>query len=426
MNMNAARGIGIVWFPIIFVGIVIATLVMARRHSVHRHQANVDLRPRGAGYWILFMILAGLTPILGYRLFTFNPFLGMLMFVAVAFYFASGHFHRPVEHGAGVLGATVYDRSLHVERLNSLLQKALMVICMSLGFIVLAISSGEIAGGGSLPEIASEYWNRIREPKKASDSSMLWLAKLDEKADPKKNVAPPATAILFKADDNLTYQPAQAERVSFESHAHSETRDADIETLLRASQYVTLVLESRYPMMDIGDWSPTPEWTFKNLVGNNRFLTREETEVGPRYRVRMDVDLSQKNVDRVYQQFINDRSDVRTAGVLKAYIGIILIIGGAAICLRLGTGRNPQPPPEAKAVLAKEQAPRSNTPVVLSIMMATGIVAGIVIVYFLRSDSSATSRPPVPPRPIEVSERQVLLEATAPAQPAQPATPATK
>jgi Na+-translocating ferredoxin:NAD+ oxidoreductase RnfG subunit len=159
------------------------------------------------------------------------------------------------------------------------------------------------------------------------------------------DTAPPADTTVDAAGESVTFANAIDKTIKFESRALSNEVAADLEALHKISRFLVQTLETETPVR-VGDWSPAPEWIARNLV-DYREVTPEQNELGQRYKVRMDVELTQERLEQVYEQYRSEKVEARTTGLVNGYAGAILLLGGASILLRLGTSRRASLPARA-------------------------------------------------------------------------------
>lgn len=137
----------------------------------------------------------------------------------------------------------------------------------------------------------------------------------------------------------LVYQPNVEPPRVLTSNAYLDPSQAEDELLQQVSGYVVGALETQG--LEVDGWAPNRLLLKKNLV---RSSTTERAN-GPnhleQFRVVMEVDLSLPKIEQVRQWLAADNCWVRTKGTAQAYAGAVMMLGGLAIFLRLGTSRRP-------------------------------------------------------------------------------------
>ena len=106
----------------------------------------------------------------------------------------------------------------------------------------------------------------------------------------------------------------------------------------RISEYLGAALHEHYGV-NAEDWKPSWSWIARDVVEQYGKIRSKDADTAGKEEVRMRVTLSRKRLEQVYQHYLDDQGWQRTLTLAKAYAGTVLIFGGLAIFLRLGTGR---------------------------------------------------------------------------------------
>lgn len=242
-------------------------------------------------------------------------------------------------------------------------RSAAMIVLFVAGAAFLLISSTELRPALNASQIAERMFPSVRGS--AEKKAPLIFAKAeavqtgDEPKDTVKNAVVPE-GTTFQAQDMLAFPGVDDRKFTFYSHSHSQLADADLELLNRISQFLVLALESTTSVI-ADDWSPGVNWVARDMVTYRQVqkdsgsspesskavttsLGEATTPSAAVYRVRMDVELSPERLDYLYKRFSDDRSQARSVMLAKLYAGAVMMLGGMAIFMRLGTGRRPELP----------------------------------------------------------------------------------
>jgi hypothetical protein len=115
--------------------------------------------------------------------------------------------------------------------------------------------------------------------------------------------------------------------------------------------------------IEMADWVPGELWTQKNFARSIVYrqipsktpgvnLSTAEVTVDP---------LDERKIEQVFAEFVNDRVAGRSLSLLKGFAGTVLVLGGASVFLRLGTGRTLTSPAGSSKQKSWLQRLRRNT-----------------------------------------------------------------
>ncbi|MBY0587603.1 hypothetical protein K2X85_10520 [bacterium] len=93
--------------------------------------------------------------------------------------------------------------------------------------------------------------------------------------------------------------------------------------------------------VEMANWVPSSEWTRQNFAKDIRLeKVPSRTSGVTLLEARADFpSLDEKRIEQVYHEFINDQVAGRSLALMKIFAGSVLVLGGASVFLRLGTGR---------------------------------------------------------------------------------------
>ena len=145
------------------------------------------------------------------------------------------------------------------------------------------------------------------------------------------------------AHDQIPVEPGPDGIIPISSRGRDTVDLATSEALTDAAHRLVERMERELSVAADG-WVPDLAWVAKNAVKRFKHEKNIDSKLGTRHTVHIDADLSPKRLDQAYEQFRSTRIGPRTEGLAKGYAGSVLLLGGLAIFLRLGTGRHAKLP----------------------------------------------------------------------------------
>lgn len=160
-----------------------------------------------------------------------------------------------------------------------------------------------------------------------------------EAPSPAPAVAQPTGILPIKVSEKENCLTWDAD-FPLESRLCYDRAEAKLDLLAKVQTHVLAAIQREYGMEDLGNWRPSLAW-IDNLATN-----RQEKTVNASgeifYRMTLSqVHLPKEKLREARNSYYHHVQQQRSVLLGKWYFGVILVVGGLGILLRLGTGRRP-------------------------------------------------------------------------------------
>ncbi|WP_145259937.1 hypothetical protein [Planctomycetes bacterium Pan216] len=143
--------------------------------------------------------------------------------------------------------------------------------------------------------------------------------------------------VVIDPDNRLLMFHTGVSTYLVEADPRADLDEADLQQLRRVAKLVASAV-SLETGTRTGTWTPSLEWIAKDIV-TKRQVTDTPSKGIALKEVTLVADISQNRIEQAHETFLRYRNRIRTLHLAETYLGAIMILGGAAIFLRFGTGR---------------------------------------------------------------------------------------
>lgn len=180
-------------------------------------------------------------------------------------------------------------------------------------------------------EVASKVVAAVSDPLGLADTEHEGAEAVPAKLGPAMKI--------FEPDDSLDYLAGEP-RIAFLSSLHSSESEAFHEALERLGDYIRLAVAADARGAAGVDWRPDPEWVERTFVVGRSFVPNASKEPGI-VQARVEANLDPDSLSAADALYHRARASERVGRLAKVYAGTVLILGGLAMVLRIGTGARP-------------------------------------------------------------------------------------